>query len=46
VILKLPVSVVEEGDIYVAVCPVFHMSSKGETLEDAVNNMKKDIEIF
>jgi len=23
VILQLPVSVVEEGDVYIAVCPVF-----------------------
>jgi predicted RNase H-like HicB family nuclease len=46
VILQLPVSVVEEGDVYVAVCPVFHISSKGESMEDALNKIKIDLEKF
>ncbi len=46
VIIQLPVSVREEGDIYVAVCPVFHLTSKGETLQTAINNIKKDLETF
>ncbi len=45
-ILQLPVSVVEEGDVYVAVCPVFHISSKGESMEDALNKIKIDLEKF
>ena len=45
-ILQLPVSVVEEGDVYVAVCPVFHISSKGESMEDALKNIKIDLEKF
>jgi predicted RNase H-like HicB family nuclease len=46
VILQLPISVVEEGDVYKAVCPVFKMTSRGNTMEDALNNIKKDLEKF
>ncbi len=45
-ILQLPISVVEEGDVYKAVCPVFKMTSRGNTMEDALNNIKKDLEKF
>lgn len=46
IILQLPVSVKEEGDIFVAFCPVFHISSKGKSMEDAMNNIKNDLEKF
>jgi predicted RNase H-like HicB family nuclease len=46
VIIQLPVSVQEKGEIYVAECPVFNLSSEGETFKDALKNIKNDIEIF
>jgi predicted RNase H-like HicB family nuclease len=46
VILQLPVSVHEKGEIYVAECPVFHLSSQGQTFKEALKNIKKDLEIF
>ena len=45
-ILQLPVSVVEEGEVYVAVCPVFHISSEGKSMKDALNNIKIELEKF
>lgn len=45
-ILTLPVSVHEEDDNYVAVCPVFSVTGKGKTLTEALNNVKKNLEIF
>jgi predicted RNase H-like HicB family nuclease len=46
VIIQLPVSVIEEGNIYIASCPVFHLTSRGETLEKAIENIKTDLETF
>jgi len=46
VILQLPISVIEEGDIYVASCPVFHLTNRGETMENALENIKSDLETF
>ena len=45
-ILQLPVSVREKGEIYIAECPVFHLSSEGGTFKDALKNIKNDLEIF
>jgi predicted RNase H-like HicB family nuclease len=45
-IIQLPVSVREEGDIYIVECPVFHITSNGNTWENALENIKKDLEIF
>jgi hypothetical protein len=45
-IIQLPVSIREEGDIYIAECPVFHITSNGDTLENSIENIKKDLETF
>jgi predicted RNase H-like HicB family nuclease len=45
-IIQLPVSVREEGDIFVVHCPVFHIMSKGKTMEDALNNIKNELESY
>ena len=45
-IMQLPVFVREEGNIFIAFCPVFQHSSRGETLQNALDNIKKDLEIF
>ena len=45
-IIQLPVSVREKGEIYVAECPVFHLSSEGETFIDALKNIKNDLKTF
>ncbi len=46
-ILTLPVSVhEEEDDSYVAVCPVFSLTGKGKTLTEALDNVKKSLELF
>ncbi len=45
-ILQLPISVVEDGDVYIAVCPVVHIKSKGVSMEDALKNIKIDLEKF
>jgi predicted RNase H-like HicB family nuclease len=45
-ILTLPVSVHEEDDGYVAVCPVFSVIGKGKTLTDALNNVKESLQLF
>ena len=45
-ILQLPITVVEEGNIYVVTCPVFHLTSKGDTLVNALENIKADLETF
>ncbi|HEX7467567.1 MAG TPA: type II toxin-antitoxin system HicB family antitoxin [Methanobacterium sp.] len=45
-ILQLPISIVEDGDVYTAVCPVFHIKSNGESMEDALKNIKIDLEKF
>jgi predicted RNase H-like HicB family nuclease len=45
-ILQLPVSIREEGDIYIAFCPVFNLTTKGESMGEALDNIKKDLETF
>jgi predicted RNase H-like HicB family nuclease len=45
-ILQLPVSIQEKGDIYIAECPVFHITSTGDTLENSLENIKNDLETF
>ena len=45
-IIQLPVSVRVEGDIYLAECPVFHITSNGDTLDNALENIKNDLETF
>jgi predicted RNase H-like HicB family nuclease len=45
-IIQLPVSIREEGDIYLAECPVFHITSNGNTLDNALENIKNDLETF
>jgi predicted RNase H-like HicB family nuclease len=46
IILQLPVSVKEEEDFYVAFCPVFQLSSKGKSMEEALDNIKINLEKF
>jgi predicted RNase H-like HicB family nuclease len=45
-IIQLPVSIREEGDIYIAECPVFHITSNGDSFDNALENIKKDLETF
>ena len=45
-IIQLPVSVREKGEIYVAECPVFHISREGQTFKEALKNIKNDLETF
>ncbi|MBZ2165499.1 hypothetical protein [Methanobacterium spitsbergense] len=45
-IIQLPVSVREKGVFYVAECPVFHLSSEGQTFKEALKNIKNDLETF
>lgn len=45
-IIQLPVFIREEENIFIAFCPVFHLSSRGETLKNALDNIKKDLETF
>jgi predicted RNase H-like HicB family nuclease len=35
-----------EGDLYVAECPEVGTVSQGETVEDAVNNLKEATELY
>lgn len=45
-ILQLPISLREEENIYIAFCPVFHVETQGESMEEALNNIKNVLESF
>lgn len=36
----------KEDDLYVAECPEIGTASQGETIEDAVNNLKEATELY
>jgi len=36
----------KEGDWYVSSCLELDISSQGETIEDAVSNLKKEVELY
>lgn len=35
-----------EGDLYVALCPELDVASQGETVEQAIANLKEAVELF
>ena len=35
-----------EGDAYVALCPEFDVASQGNTIEEALSNLKEALELF
>lgn len=45
--INLPVYVEKDEDgIYVAVCPVFHVASQGDTEKEAIAHVKEALELF
>jgi len=36
----------KEDDLYVALCPEVGTASQGETIEDAINNLKEATELY
>lgn len=45
-IIQLPISIHEDDDLYVAFCPVFHVKSRGESIQEALDNIKQDLEKY
>lgn len=45
-IIQLPVSIQEEDDFYVAFCPVFHVTSRGKSMKEAMDKIKQDLEKY
>ena len=38
--------ITKENHLYVAHCPELDITSQGETMEDAINNLKEAIELY
>ncbi len=38
--------ITKENHLYVAHCPELDIASQGETIEDAINNLKEAIELY
>jgi predicted RNase H-like HicB family nuclease len=38
--------ITKENHLYVAHCPELDITSQGETIEDAINNLKEAIELY
>ncbi len=43
---RFSVVVQKEGKWYVSLCPEFDIASQGETIEEAIENLKEAIETF
>ena len=48
VMKKLPLTALleKEGDAYVALCPELDVASQGDTIEEAMANLKEAVELF
>ncbi|MBI3593273.1 MAG: type II toxin-antitoxin system HicB family antitoxin [Nitrospirae bacterium] len=43
---KLTAIIEKEGDGYVSMCPEIDIASQGDTIEQALNNLKEALELF
>jgi predicted RNase H-like HicB family nuclease len=39
-------TILQEGNFYVSICPETDIICKGKTVEEAIENLKKEVEIF
>jgi len=42
----LPAVITREGRFFVAICPVNNVASQGETVEEALKNLKEALELY
>jgi len=42
----LPILIHKEDDEYIAECPVFYVASQGNTMDDAIENVKEALELY